>query len=232
MSERRDPACESLRPALIQRAEVGAPDPAVDAHAAGCGTCRRELERAVRRVGLARSLARVVAPRQLDGLVVAALQAGARQERAVRAVLDLPDVAAPRELAERVEGPRAPRVLERLVSEDLADPSKAVVRRYASRLERLRAPADLADRLRTPRQHRRVVPALLASLLVGAGVLLLVGVLVLTAERDRAPTAAPGPVLVVERAASIHDLDPAASLLASGLTGGLVDADRLSREGS
>ncbi len=223
--------CESVRFALIQRADGSHDDAALDAHVVGCAACRRELARAELRAQLVRSLERRPAPAALDGVVVAALQAGARQARAARAVHDLPILAAPEDLARRIPGLVAPAVLDRLVGEDLADPSKALARRYAGRLERLRAPADLEERL--GRNARRARPALGTGILVLAGVLLVASALVFTVVgRQDKTTRSSGPELVVERVESIRDLDPAAGQLLSGLMGGFVDAQRLAREDS
>lgn len=252
--------CESMRPALLQRAEAASSDGPfgtlasgaagaradaeqrvdrasiarddLDVHLAGCAACRRELARATRRTELVRSLVRVGAPSELDGAVVAALQAGMRQERAIEAVAALTPVAAPEELARRIAVPRAPAVLERLVAEDLADPAKAVASRYARRLERLRAPDDLAQRLvRSPRRPAsRFLPIALAT----AGLLLTVGALtlayILRGKARELPATQGGVVLVVERVDSVQQLDPVAAQLLAGFTGGLVDAERLKRE--
>lgn len=252
-----DHDCASLRFALLRRAEAvlpdappasgvparpadrrapgaGAPDARgdLDAHLATCTGCRRELARARFRIALVGGLQRVPTPAALDGVVVAALQAGARQERAARAVADLTSVAAPDELARRIAIPRAPEVLCRLVAEDLADPAKAVASRYAGRLARLRAPADLEERL--GRAARRPAARFAPLALVAFGVLLSVSALVLAhVLRSDGRGAADAPrelVLVVERVESVRDLDPVAGQLLSGFTGGLLDADRLTRE--
>jgi len=231
MSTERHIDCESVRFALLQRADGVHADAALDAHLVGCAACRRELARAGLRAEFVRGLDHVTAPSALDGIVVAALQAGARQARAARAVEDLPVLAAPDELARRIPGLVAPAVLDRLVAEDLADPAKALARRYAGRLERLRAPADLEERLgRGPRRRRPVVGA---GILAAAGVLLVAAVLIFTyVARPETTPRSSGPELVVERVESIRDLDPAAGQLLSGLTGGFVDAHRIAQEDS
>ncbi|MCY2961761.1 MAG: hypothetical protein NTY35_16495 [Planctomycetota bacterium] len=205
---------------------------ALDAHVAHCAACRRELARAERRTALVRSLTRVASPHALDGAVVASLQAGERQERAARAVASLTPMAAPDDLVRRLALPRAPAVLDRLVGEELADPAKAVASRYTRRLERLRAPDDLADRLgrTTPRPVSRTLSIALAAggLVLTVGALLLAHVLQGT-PRDAA-VAPSGPILVVEHVESVHSLDPMAGQLLSGFLGGFVDADRLARE--
>jgi len=232
MSAQNEHDCEALRSALIQRAEGPRVDAVLDAHLAGCAACRRTLARAEQSVAIVRQLTRAVAPGELDGAVVAALQAGARQARAIRAVETLTPYPAPEDLARRIGVPGAPAVLERLVGEDLADSAKALASRYARRLERLRAPEDLERRLgtATPRRNPRVLP----FVLVAAGLVLVVGTLVLTqvleAPRGLAPTPRGGPVIVVERVDSVRSLDPVAADLLSGFLGGWVDAQRISRE--
>lgn len=268
MSSGPHDVCESMRFALLQRAERASASPAgdsnlsaigemsassstdevsqpdrplgeaastrggLDAHLADCATCRSELARATQRTSLVRTLARVAPPIELDGVVVAALQAGMRQKRAVQAITSLTPVAAPDVLAQRIAGVTAPAVLERLVSEDLADPAKAVASRYTRRLERLRAPTDLEHRLgHAPRRSTsRFLPIALAT----AGLLLTVGALALAhflrGTTRGVPTAQSGPVLVVEHVDSVQELDPIAGMLLAGFTGGLVDAERLKRE--
>jgi len=203
-----------------------------DAHLAGCANCRAELARAARRMSLVRSLAHLAAPIDLDGAVVAALQAGVRQERAIQAVTNLTPVAAPEVLARRVAAPTAPAVLERLVGEDLADPAKALASRYTRRLERLRAPPDLEQRL--GRAPRRSTSLYLPIALAAAGLLLTVGALglghFLRGTPRGLPSAPVGPELIVEYVGSVRDLDPLAAELLAGFTGGLVDAERVTRE--
>ena len=104
-----------------------------------------------------RGLSRQEVPQDLEGRVVAAMQPGARQERAVQAVRGLPERPIPDELEaivrRRVEQPfrlpevPAPAVLDRLVAEDFEDLPKAIVGRLAGRLPRKVAPGALARRL-------------------------------------------------------------------------------------
>lgn len=101
----------------------------------------------------------LTAPANLDGSVVAALQAGSRQERSLRHLRGLDRLHAPAELDDAARatlnpgrrwlaGLPSPRVLERLVSEDLADLPRALTRRFTSKLPRLSAPAELEARVR------------------------------------------------------------------------------------
>jgi len=154
MSAHPGPHCADFRAAILARAEGEVVDLALDAHLARCEACPRELARAEQRVTLLRALGSRGAPVELDGLVVAAMQAGARQQRATRAVQSLARAHTPDDLALRLAGPKAPHVLERLVREDLVDPAKAVASRYARSLERLRAPRDLDRRLQIIRTDK------------------------------------------------------------------------------
>lgn len=147
------------------------------------------------------SLGRFRAPADLDGRVVAALQAGHCEERAAAAVRFLPRVDVPVELAARVrrlaersfpEDPerRAPRVLDLLVEEEIADPPASVTRRMLGRLTRRAAPSSLEGGLqarttdpsqpgdrghqqRNPRHGARrlsrLMPAAVVMALVGLG---------------------------------------------------------------
>jgi len=101
---------------------------------------------------------RLRAPADLDGRVVAALQAGRREERAVTALRSLARVDAPTELTARVrrlaersfsDDPehRAPRVLDRLVEEEIADHPASVTKRMVGGLTRHVAPSSLEDGL-------------------------------------------------------------------------------------
>lgn len=96
------------------------------------------------------------APPSLDGFVVAALQAGVREQRAVAAVRGLAadgPLVAPTVLAERVAAAidrrRAPDALDTYVAERLALPGAGLAQSFLARLPRLAAPDDLAERLAT-----------------------------------------------------------------------------------
>jgi hypothetical protein len=222
--------CPERRDAIVARAE-GAADADLDLHVAACARCRAALERRQRAVTALQRLPRAAAPFELDGLAVASLQAGHRQDRAVEAVRALARERAPADLERRLVQPQAPAVLHRLVAEELADPAKANVRRWTGRLERLQAPADLRRRLEARRGERR---ARRSTVLLGTlGVLIAVGALLLVETRLRrgAPAAGRGPTLVGERIESLDRLDPFARQLLSGVAGGLPDAQRIAREG-
>jgi len=232
MSVRPGPDCNDFRAALIARAEGDVVDLALDRHLEGCEACRRELARTEQRVQLLRAVGGPGAPLALDGLVVAAMQAGARQQRATRAVQSLSRAHTPEDLALRLAGPKAPHVLERLVREDLVDPAKAVASRYARSLERLRAPHDLDRRLSElrPGTIQRHAPIAM----VAAGVMLALGALVVAGILNNrriplVPAAPAGPVLIVERVDSVRDLDPLVGDMLAGVTAGWSDAHRIAK---
>lgn len=112
----------------------------------------------VRQARALASLGRLRAPEDLDGRVVAALQAGYREERAAAAVRSLPRVDVPVELTARVrrlaersfsQDPerRAPRVLDLLVEEAIADHPAGVTRGKLGGLTRSAVPSPLEDGL-------------------------------------------------------------------------------------
>ncbi len=128
------------------------------------------LRRAAAQVRALESLVPKPAPFELDGLVVASLHSGARQDRAVQQVQALASQPVPRELDEAVArmvigdylggdadtapGPfRAPGVLDRLVEESLSDPLKANAKSMTSRLGRQGAPDELTERVQSQLQR-------------------------------------------------------------------------------
>lgn len=120
----------------------------------------------------------------------------------------------------------APHVLDRLVDEELREPSKALVRRFAGRLPRLTAPSELDARVarmlatgaRAPRSTRGPLLRAAALLVVfgaGAGVLFWFG--------GRESKAAELIAVRIERVHSPAELGPEARALLGGLTGGLSE---------
>ena len=229
--------CQSFRD------ELHDPQGPREAHAAECSDCAAYAERLARAARALGALERRRAPLELDGVVVAALEAGARQDRAARVLSSLGRLAAP-ELAELlpelgdeldvIEGTaaaarlRAPPELERLVAEELQDPAAARARRYVASLPRFAAPAELAQRLTTGTQGLRAPLAMGRShawsrrSLAAAAVLaflLLLGPL-RSPEEPR-----PRLRLVPARLADTESLDAYARSLIGGLSGGLAAVD-------
>lgn len=201
------------------------------AHVAMCAVCSRLVERLACQTSLLRSLPRASAPRELDGRVVAVLHAGHREERVAGALAGLTRTRVPRELeralADRPLGdprgaPIAPAVLERLVSDDLRDPSKALSRRFTGRLPRLRAPEELAARVEAMLLERAPPPR--RRRLVWQGALVLIAGLTgaLAWQLGGAPTVAPPPSyrFTVRYVDSVEALRPEARTLLAALSGG------------
>jgi hypothetical protein len=155
------PACHRFREDLH---DAFVADPASLAHAESCDECAALAARVGRVARAVMELEQRTAPAALDGRVVAALEAGVREERAVRAVCDLEREPLPEsleravELAAELENTElangldterhpVPTVLERLVGEELADPQRATVRRFVASLPRRPAPTELEARV-------------------------------------------------------------------------------------
>lgn len=167
------PDCQAFRDELLA---AGLPDaatsaaPALREHVGACAQCAAWAERAARLAHGLQALPRPALPVELEGRVVAALQAGYRQARAVRALADLGRVPSPPDLDEAVDAElgealepeegearegagealarqAVPGVLDRLVAEELASPSQARARRYLGSLRRRRAPDELRLRI-------------------------------------------------------------------------------------
>lgn len=238
------PACQSCRDELLSSAF---PAEAGSTHASACASCAAWRERAARQIAALRELPRREAPFELDGRVVATREAGYRQGRAARALLELGRVSSPVELETAVDaglgraasGPiegaaplRAPSVLDRLVAEELGDPAKAGARRYLGSLRRQRAPAVLLQRLalelregRAARPRRRARQAWWAASLAGAAVFLWVARLAVESARGtgQEPFVLPE-VRVVD---STEALPSVATSLLGGLLGGALDVREL-----
>jgi hypothetical protein len=218
---------------LSSGGDPAAPGEELRRHLAECAACTSLSQRLACEASLLRSLTREPAPAQLDGLVVASLHGGHREERVASALGNLTRTRVPRELERALSDrsldplaagvdPVVPAVLERLVSEDLRDPSKALSRRFAGRLPRLRAPEELAARVAAtlsesaapPRRRWAAMPLALALLTVLAAgfVWQLLG-----GEAD-APT--PTYRFAVRYVESADALGPEARSLLAGLSGG------------
>jgi hypothetical protein len=171
------PACLRFRAGLH---DLVVADPEALAHAASCEPCAALAARVERAAGAVADLKGLSAPVSLDGLVVAALEAGVREERAVRAVQGLEREPLPEPLEEAVETEAeiaaelertelaagfdterqpVPSVLERLVSEELAQPDRAVVERFVFSLPRQKAPSELEARVHADLVEPAATPA-------------------------------------------------------------------------
>lgn len=224
----KDP-CREFRIRMVALADGATQrDSALDAHLAQCAECRARMERTEQLVRTLRALERIAPGPDMDGLTVAATQAGRRQERAVRAVRLLERMHVPEELERKLIAGRekAPGVLDRLVEHDLQDPTQAVARRFAGRLERLAAPRALEGRLarsvlaRHDRDARRVRVLVLAAafvLVIGALAWILV---------ERRPITERGPEIIVQHVASPNDLDASARAAFAQFSLGFLDMEQ------
>ena len=166
MSSAPDPQDSRLEPVLPEAwlCELFAPSGA-GASAFGGGADERPTQEQLSALRSAeghlralRSLPRLQAPEELDGRVVASLEAGFRQDRATGLVTGLQAHPAPEELAGLVEGQveanlkgvGAPAVLERLVEERVEASAEGMVRSMAGRLDRKVAPSELDGRVLDP----------------------------------------------------------------------------------
>ncbi|MFN0006489.1 MAG: hypothetical protein ACKVXR_01175 [Planctomycetota bacterium] len=231
--------CTAVRDMLLEcRGHTGSNDPSLAVHLDECPECSEFARRTKALVAHLSALPRRPAPAELAGLVVAATQAGHRQERAANAVSALSRLPVPSDLEivafdeERVDeqrsrldpiGARAPAVLDRLVDEELRDPAAAISRRFASRLDRRRAPGALRERVAgtvraflPPSRLRLILP-----LAAGVALLVLVGVRFFGERSSQVGEATDGFQVVYE--STMGSMDPMARGLLAGLTGGVVD---------
>tara|TARA_R110002126_G_scaffold6119_10_gene32266 strand:+ start:26311 stop:27150 length:840 start_codon:yes stop_codon:yes gene_type:complete len=159
---------------------------ALEQHLASCAPCAARLLRARAHIEALGRLPRLDVPNELDGHVVAALQAGHRQVRATDVLSTLRRQAVPEELSQgdwvRPVEPATleaktslvrrpvPSVLDRLVDESLRDLPGSVSSGLLGRLPRQRAPQSLDARVEAmltsgefQRSERRGVLALVAG---------------------------------------------------------------------
>lgn len=223
--QRQDRAVAALAALGRLRAPDALDGRVLDRHAAGNPRARHEeseLDAAVREHALDE---RELDPRELD-------EVSEQEQVEERAEREL-DAAPPGD-----EGRlHVPHVLDRLVDEELREPSKALVRRFAGRLPRLAAPAELDERVhrmlatgelartranRWPSANSWRLRAAALFVLFGAGV----GVLVWTLGRAANSPNGPGHGLLavrIERVHSAAELTPEARALIGGITGGLSE---------
>jgi hypothetical protein len=237
MDAHRKRPCPDQRERLIAVAAGDvARDFALDAHIARCEGCRAWLSRVELHVAALRDLGSVQAPRDLEGRIVASTQAGFRQDRAVQALRDLEPVRMPVDVDKAIwpTGKSAPPVLDRLVDNDLQEQTRGIARRFAGRIERLKAPRTLDARMKSAwalksawvRARRRsdwrwlaLAAALLLVVLSVTATLYVVG----RSETGRGARGG-GPQIVIERVASPADLDPVLQRAFALVVGGAPNA--------
>jgi len=217
--------CQEFRDCAIELAASPALlDSSVLAHADACSECAATWQRLQAQVGALGRLQRMQAPNELEGRVVASAQAGFREDRAVRHLRALPALDAPTELERRVSELltplRAPEVLERLVSEDQADPARALARRFTRKLGRRSAPEKLDERM------TRGIDARERSLTWRSGLSLIAGLALLVWVGSQSlNTPAPRRYdFEVREMASVDELSPFARQMVGGLLGGALEA--------
>lgn len=213
-------------------------------HGRECADCSAWCERIQREVLALRGLMRLEAPFELDGRVVAALEAGGRQQRALNALGVIGRVEPPLELDRAVDADleavepilrpqRAPAVLDRLVSEELAAPAKTRVRRYLGTLERMATPAELDARvaselevLRSRRPSRPLLRSVTGFTLAAAAVLLIWTAAPTGQRTDTPPVDTTARYDFELQEGSIDELPWVASGLLEGVLGGGLSVRR------
>lgn len=209
-------------------------------HASECPACASWMDSSRRMVAALARLERVPAPVELVARVELEL-AGDRSRRLQRVLNSFVRRGAPAALDERlseflgVNGARvderrgppkaevlralevhsAPDVLERLLSEELEAPERQRVERFSGTLERMRAPAALAERIGSVVRRRALGRLVLGPLATLAAA----GLVVWIAVRRGEPEPRRYRFEVVQ-AASLDGIDPLARALAESLNGG------------
>jgi hypothetical protein len=175
---------------------------ALASHADDCVSCAAWTSRRRRSVEALGGLIRRAAPQGLDALVQTEVQR-------------TPLVTLFGELAKH----RAPAVLDRLVSEELADPQRAAVRRHLGALPRQVLPAGTSLETRAPRSLRRWSRVAWLSPMVAAAALTVM-LLAPRPEGSVGPDATWRPRYQVVEVEHPEALSPIARSLAEGLVGG------------
>jgi hypothetical protein len=236
------PACRAFRESLLDRAVEAA------GHAAECNPCALFAQRFARCSTSLSSLTRKHAPQELEGRVVAALEAGSRQQRAIEALVTLGRLKPPAELDGAVMSQAggehtyqlrgrhsAPAVLERLVNEELSDLPKARTRRFVGSLRRFVAPRLLEQRvareLVTPRYSDKRPLRVAAWIgLAAVGLIALSTPLIIESALESTPSY-PFHVKHVDSLSSgaevLGALGPDAHTLLDSMGGGILGANRI-----
>jgi hypothetical protein len=170
-------------------------------------------------LGALRGIERLEAPEELEELLAQALSS--EEEFDQDAELEIPAWAT---LLGNLELQTAPRVLDRLVDEELADLPAAVTRRFAGGLFRRSSPRSLTARIAhelgagpaRPQPAWRHWGLPLGSAVAAAALFLLAAPLLF-----KSPTEAPPRIRVIQ-VESLASLDPLARSLVAGFAGGRV----------
>ncbi|MFO1011939.1 MAG: hypothetical protein U1F29_17890 [Planctomycetota bacterium] len=227
------PQCRDLRLRWLEHAApTASSDDAFVSHMLACSDCAEFARRALRLRRAFGELERFEAPAELPGRVVAACNAGFLQDRAAALLQSMGRIEAPAVLDQKVLGVpaalRAPQVLERLVDEELRDPSRALARRFAGRLERLSPPDELAARVESElarprpdlvpdaRERAQALRWVVASLVVIVSLALGVWY----GGRESHANAKPALAFRIEHVRDARELGSMGRTLAGGFTGG------------
>jgi uncharacterized protein YbaR (Trm112 family) len=226
-------ACPDRRDTLVAvAAGLSKRDLALETHLIACNGCRGFLVSVEAQLRALSELRPMSAPRELDGLVVAATQAGYRQDRAVAALRAIGKTPMPAEV-DRVIWPvglKAPPVLDRLVERDLQDPTHSIGRRFAGRLDRVPVPPGLQARVESIyalRRKRRESPARRLSLASGLVALAALAIAITWFVARPGQAIAAEPRFVIEHVTSPSAFDPLLESTLSALLGGVPDAESI-----
>jgi len=167
-------------------------------------------------VGVLRGLERQEAPGQLEQRLAESLAPAVGQK-------DADQAPAWRELLGSLEQHSAPRVLDRLVDEELSNPSASVAHRFAGGLFRMPPPKSLLARVSGDLNGPEAAVARRRWLSLGGAAAAALLVFSLSPMPQHGPSRVPRPFRVVE-VESLASLDPLARSLVDGLAGGNVQA--------
>lgn len=210
----RPQACESQKDNLLAALERGVPLPVeLHAHALSCAGCRAALARWSAQARVLRAMPRAQVPAELDGRVVAAFHAGARQTRALDHVQSLSRVQAPSELDVRM-------------TQMLAGAHTSAARFERGESDGRRAPAELDQRVardwraaRAVKQTRQTTRAWAAFAVAS---LAMVTAWLVWPRSEAVPALQPEIELVQVR--SLRELDPLSRGLLDSVSGGALSA--------
>lgn len=205
-------------------------DRSADPEVYHCDACRSWFERARRQAHVMAELSRpTFDSASLEGLVVAELNAGRRQERAAAAFASLERLAAPADLDDLVRDrlfgapSTAPEELERRVALDLALGPGPRVGRQLSNLDRLDVPSELDERVARSLANlgRSDVRPMRRWIAIAAGLFVVLGAAAIAWKAgSRQVKRYEFAVVHVD---SVNQLDPFARNLLSVVSGGIAD---------
>lgn len=190
-------------------------------HVASCAGCRALVDRIALSVRALSDLPSLEAPSELDGRVVASLQAGFREDRSVRHLSALEQVSAPHELEATLQRSKDLEAdLFARVEQELLHPEMSVGKRLARHAERLTAPEQLeylvaADLLRN-RAPRPFPLRLVAGFVTAAAALAFVWT-GLGSETDPSTKTYS---FTIREVSSVQELTPMARSFVNGVGGG------------